>query len=227
MSMMHLKRSDADYGADAEWDLSIAEEKSEKVAVIGGGPAGLMAAYELRKMGYQVTIFEALPVLGGMLAVGVPEYRLPRDVLRNEIGIIEKLGVDIKLNSRIGEDIKLSELKRDFDAIFLATGAQLSRRLSLEGSELEGVLWGMDFLREVNLGGKVPVKDRVVVVGGGNVAVDVALTALRMGAKEVQLACLEARAEMPAFEWEIQQALDEGIILNVSWGPKRITGNDS
>ncbi|TRZ52902.1 MAG: pyridine nucleotide-disulfide oxidoreductase, partial [Dehalococcoidia bacterium] len=113
-------------------------------------------------------------------------------------------------------------LRQDFNAIFIATGAQMSGKLKIEGSELDGVLWGVDFLKEVNLGREVEVKDRVVVIGGGNVAIDVALTALRSGAKEVQLACLESREEMPAFEWEIQQALDEGVKLNVSWGPKRI-----
>ena len=225
IAIAHLKRSAADYGKEDDLDLTIAGEKRARIAVIGGGPAGLMAAYDLRKMGYQVTIFEALPILGGMLSVGIPEYRLPRDILQSELGIIEKLGVETKLNSRIGDDIKMSDLRQDFDAIFIATGAQMSRKLSIEGLGLEGVLWGMDFLRQVNLGQEDQMKDRVVVVGGGNVAVDVALTALRLGVKEVQLACLESREEMPAFDWEIQQTLDEGIINNVSWGPKRVLGN--
>lgn len=222
ISIMCLKRSAVDYGMENGWHLTIAEEKRERIAVIGGGPAGLMAAYELRKMGYQVTIFEALPILGGMLAVGIPGYRLPRDILEQELGIIEKMGIQVKLNTRIGDDTKVSALRQDFDAIFIATGAQMSGKLKIEGSELDGVLWGVDFLKEVNLSQEVEVKDRVVVIGGGNVAIDVALTALRLGAKEIQLACLESGEEMPAFEWEIQQALDEGINLNVSWGPKRI-----
>lgn len=226
ISIMCLKRSAADYGMEGNSDLTIAEEKKERIAVIGGGPAGLMAAYELRKMGYQVTIFEALPILGGMLAVGIPGYRLPRDILEQELGIIEKMGIQVKLNTPIGDDTKVSALRQDFDAIFVATGAQMSGKLKIEGSELEGVLWGMDFLKEVNLSREVEVKDRVVVIGGGNVAIDVALTALRLGAEEIQLACLESREEMPAFEWEIQQALDEGVKLNVSWGPKRILGDD-
>ncbi|MFC1869746.1 FAD-dependent oxidoreductase [Chloroflexota bacterium] len=227
ISIMALKRSAADYGEDDgedDGDLTIAEEKKERIAVVGGGPAGLMAAYELRRMGYQVTIFEALPVLGGMLATGIPAYRLPRDVMERELGIIEKMGVQVKLNARIGDDIKISDLKKDYNAVFIAAGAQLSRRFDIGGSELNGVRWGLDFLREVNLGRKVDIKDRVLVVGGGNVAIDVALTALRVGAKEVQLACLESREEMPAFEWEIQQALEEGVKVNVSWGPKRILG---
>ena len=225
LSILCLKRSAADYGMGNDWNLTIDEEKEGKIAIIGSGPAGLIAAYELRKMGYKVTIFEALPVLGGMLAVGIPEFRLPRDVLKQELGVIEKMGIQVKLNTRIGDGTRISELRQDFDAIFIAIGTQLSAQLKIEGSELEGVLWGVDFLREVNLGRGVKMKDRVVVVGGGNVATDVALTALRLGAKEVQLACLESREEMPAFAWEIQQALDEGIKLNVSWGPKRILGD--
>ncbi len=222
-----LKRSAAEYGQPIDEDLTIAEEKKEKVAIVGGGPAGLMAAYDLRRLGYQVTIFDALPVLGGMLSVGIPEFRLPRDVLRSEIGIIERLGVEVRLNTRLGTDVMLADLRRDFDAVFIATGTQSSRRLTIEGAELEGVLWGMDFLREVNLGRRVKMRDRVVVIGGGNVAVDVALTALRLGAKKVELACLESRVEMPAFESEIEQALEEGVAINPSWGPKRVLGSDN
>lgn len=223
ISIMCLKRSAADYG-ETNGDITIAEEKKERIAVVGGGPAGLMAAYELRKKGYQITIFEALPVLGGMLAMGIPEYRLPRDIMRQELSIIEKMGIQVRLNTRIGNGTNISGLKKDFDAVFIASGVQLSRKIDIAGSALDGVLWGVDFLREVNLGRKIDIKDRVMVVGGGNVAIDVALTAVRLGAREVQLACLESREEMPAFEWEIEQALEEGVKLNVSWGPNKIVG---
>lgn len=223
ISIMSLKRSAADYG-ELDLDIPIPEEKNERIAIVGGGPAGLMAAYELRRRGYQITIFEALPVLGGMLAVGIPEYRLPRHIVQRELSIIGKMGIQVKLNTRIGDATRFADLKDDFAAVFIASGAQLSRKIDIIGSELEGVLWGVEFLKEVNLGLKVKMKDRVVVVGGGNVAVDVALTAVRLGAQEVQLACLESREEMPAFESEIVQALDEGIKLNVSWGPKKIIG---
>jgi NADPH-dependent glutamate synthase beta subunit-like oxidoreductase len=222
-----LKRSAAQYGQPIDEDLTIAEEKTARVAIVGGGPAGLMAAHDLRRTGYQVTIFEALPVLGGMLAVGIPEFRLPRDILQKESGIIGKLGVEVRPNTMIGTDVKLADIRQDFDAVFIATGTQLSQRLSIEGTELEGVLWGMDFLREVNLGRQVEIKERVAVIGGGNVAVDVALTALRLGAKSVQLACLESREEMPAFEWEIEQALEEGVAINPGFGPRRILGSDN
>jgi NADPH-dependent glutamate synthase beta subunit-like oxidoreductase len=226
IAIMALKRAAADYGKDAKWDLTIGQEKTERVAIVGSGPAGLMSAYELRRMGYQVTIFEALPVLGGMLAIGIPQYRLPRDILQQELNIIERLGIQVRLNTRIGEDIKVADLKKDYNAVFIAPGTTMSRTLSIEGSDLDGVRWGMDFLREVSLGKENKVGNRVVVVGGGNVAVDVALTALRLGTKEVQMACLECRAEMPAFKWEVQQLLDEGIILHPSWGPKLILGSN-
>lgn len=226
VSIRALKRAAADYGKGAEWDLTIAEERKERVAVVGGGPAGLMSAYELRRMGYRVTIFEALPVLGGMLAIGIPQYRLPQEVLQEELGIIEKLGIEVRLNTRIGEHIKFDDLKKEYDAIFIASGATMSRTIDIEGSGLDGVQWGMDFLRNVSLGKEGKVRGRVVVIGGGNVAVDVALTALRQGAEEVQMACLECQEEMPAFKSEVQQMLDEGVVLHPSWGPKRILGSN-
>ena len=211
ISIMCLKRSAADYGIENDWDLTIDEEKEGKIAIIGSGPAGLMAAYELRKMGYKVTIFEALPLLGGMLAIGIPEYRLPGDILRQELGIIEKMGIQIKLNSRIGNGTKISDLRRDFDAIFIATGTQLSGKLKIKGSELEGVLWGVDFLREVNLGRRFNMKGKVIVIGGGNLAIDAARTAARLGAKKVEILYRRSRAEMPAGTDEVEEALREGI----------------
>jgi NADPH-dependent glutamate synthase beta subunit-like oxidoreductase/NAD-dependent dihydropyrimidine dehydrogenase PreA subunit len=198
-----------------------------KVAVFGSGPAGLSCAYFLARMGYPVTVFEALPVLGGMLRIGVPDFRLPKDVLDAQINYIKDMGVEFKINTAIGRDITLDDLKSEgYQAAFFALGAQLSQKLDIEGAKLDGVLWGLDFLRDVNLKRKVAVKDRaVVVIGGGNVAVDVALTALRLGARDAQLACLESGEQMPAYEEEIKQAVDEGIGINTSWGPKRILGN--
>lgn len=197
-----------------------------KVAIVGSGPAGLAAAYELAKMGYPVAVFEALPVLGGMLRIGVPEYRLPRDVLDAQINYIKDMGVEFKTNTAIGKDVTLDDLKNEgYQAVFFAIGAQLSQKLDIEGTELDGVLWGLDFLRDVNLKREVKVRDKVLVIGGGNVAIDVALTALRLGTKEVQVACLESGEEMPAYEDDIQQAIDEGVGINVSWGPKRILGD--
>ena len=197
-----------------------------KVAIIGSGPAGLAAAYELTKMGYPVTVFEAMPMLGGMLRIGVPDYRLPKNVLDAQINYIRDTGAEFKTNTTLGQNLTLEDLKKQgYQAIFLALGAQLSRKLDISGTELSGVYWGLDFLKEVNLKRKVNIKDKVLVIGGGNVAMDVALTTLRLGAKEVQVACLESQEQMPAYKEEIQQALDEGITLHPSWGPKRILGN--
>lgn len=196
----------------------------KRVAIVGSGPAGLTAAYYLARMGHGVTLFEAGTELGGMMRAAIPGYRLPQEVLEREIAEVTQ-GVEAVTGSRIGEDLSLEDLRGEYDAIFLALGAQLSRRLAIEGIGLEGVLWGLDLLRAVKQGEGPKVKDRVLVIGGGGVAIDVALTALRLGAKEVQLACLECREEMPAHEWEVEEAIDEGVVLNLSWGPRRILGD--
>jgi NADPH-dependent glutamate synthase beta subunit-like oxidoreductase/NAD-dependent dihydropyrimidine dehydrogenase PreA subunit len=198
---------------------------SAKVAVAGSGPAGLAAAYELAKSGYPVTVFESSPLLGGMLRTGIPDYRLPKGVLDAQIGYIRDMGVEFKTSTAIGRDVTFPVLKsQGFQALFLAMGAQASRKLDIPGTGLSGVMWGLDFLREVNLKLRNKVEGRVMVIGGGNVALDVALSALRLGAQEVKLACLESRATMPAYKEELQQAEDEGIEINPSWGPQRILG---
>ncbi len=198
------------------------ERREEKVAVIGSGPSGLSAAYYLAIEGYQVTVFEKLPVTGGMLTVGIPSYRLPRDVMETEISNITDMGVTIRTGVTFGKDVTFESLENEgFKAIFLATGLHVSRNLNLDGENAEGVMGGIDMLRKVALNEKVPVGDRVIVIGGGNVAVDVARTALRLGAKEVSLVCLEARNEMPAWERELDEAIEEGIIIKNSLGPKR------
>jgi NADPH-dependent glutamate synthase beta subunit-like oxidoreductase len=194
----------------------------KKVAIIGSGPAGLTASYYLTLLGHDVTIFENENDPGGMLRYGIPYYRLSKDTLKKDIDEIINLGVTLKTNTKIGDDIKLSDIKRDFDSLFIATGAPLTRKINIEGTDLSGVMWGVDFLKEVKMEKKQDLVNRVVVIGGGNVAVDVALTTLRLGPEEVQMACLEKREEMPAHEWEIEQALEEGIKINTSWGPKRI-----
>ncbi len=199
----------------------------KRVAIVGSGPAGLTCAYYLAKLGHSVVVFEALSELGGMLSAAIPEYRLPKDVLRRDIAAILEQGVEFKTNTSIKDAAELEQLKsQGYHAIFLAIGAQLSKKLNIEGAGLDGVLWGVEFLKSVKLGHKVSLKDRIVVIGGGNVAIDAALTALRLGAKEVQVACLESKKELPAFKWEVQEAVDEGIIFNYSWGPKRILGNE-
>lgn len=216
-----LKRSAADLG-NAPDDYSIAEEKGKKVAVVGGGPAGLMAAYDLRKNGYGVTLYEALPVLGGMMAIGIPEFRLPRDILKKETGILEKLGVEVKLNTRIGTDVKLSDLKNDYDSVFVAVGAHQGRSLGVENSETNGVVDGIDFLARVNNGEKVDIADKVVIVGGGNVAIDCARACIRLGFKDVNIVYRRSREEMPAIVDEVAEAEEEGLKIQFLANPVRV-----
>lgn len=229
-----------------------------KVAVIGAGPAGLSAAHDLAIMGYQVTVFEAAQSPGGMMILGVPEYRLPRDLLNAEIQAIIDRGVELRCDSRLGRDFLVRDLRQQgYEAIFIAIGAYKSRDLTIEGVELDGVLRAIDFLLNVNMGYKVDLGKRVLVIGGGNTAMDVARTAarwseeyytpptmtltthddmltafdaarqaLRVGAHEVHLLCLEARDEMPADEIEVEDSLDEGVIFHNRLSPQRIVGRN-
>ncbi len=199
----------------------VTESRDEKIAIIGSGPAGLTAAYYLALDGYQVTIFEKMPEAGGMMRYGIPEYRLPRDIIALEVGVIEKMGVTINTGVTFGEDVTLDSLKSDgFAAVFMAIGLHGGRRLGVENEDIPGVLQGVDFLREAAAGEDVEIGEDVLVVGGGNVAIDVALTAKRKGAKNVTLICLEKREEMPAWEHEIEEALEGEIEIVNSFGPK-------
>ncbi|MGD1215955.1 MAG: FAD-dependent oxidoreductase, partial [Terriglobales bacterium] len=236
-----------------------------KVAVVGGGPVGLSAAHDLALMGYSVTIFEAAPVAGGMLYLGIPEYRLPRDVVEAQVREILATGdITLKLNQAAGRDFTVSDLRHQgFDAVLVAVGAHRSRDLTIPGVDLDGVYKGIDFLLNVNLGYKFTIGKKVIVIGGGNVAMDVArsaarevvrqhvagvedlepslesvsavatkemvdvsLSALRLGAQEVHLVCLEKREEMPAALEEIEEAETEGIVMHPGLGPKRMIGKD-
>ncbi|MGD9006039.1 MAG: FAD-dependent oxidoreductase, partial [Desulfobacterales bacterium] len=228
ISICAAKRYAADKAGDlTEWMSAAGPDSGHKVAVIGGGPAGLTAAFYLRKKGHQVTVFEARQKSGGMLRYGIPFYRLPEDVLDKEIGYVLGSGIELRTGQKLGVDFEIDQLKQEgYEAVFVAVGAQLSRKIELEGSELDDVFWGVEFLAAVAGGQEMAVKDRVVVIGGGNVAVDVALTALRLGAKDVKLACLESREEMPANPWEIEQARQEGVEMLYSWGPEKITENN-
>jgi len=199
-------------------------EKTEtaRTAIIGSGPAGLSCAYYLAGKGYPVTIFEAMPLLGGMLRMGIPEYRLPKKVLEEQINFLGHMGVEFRACVAIGEAVTMKELREDFQAIFFAIGNQVSRRIDLEGSHHDRVLWGLDFLRDINLDREVEVRGKVMVIGGGNVAMDVALTALRLGADSVRIACLETGDDIPAHREEVEQALSEGVIIHEGWGPLKI-----
>lgn len=196
-------------------------KRKERVAVIGSGPAGLTCAYHLARMGYGITVFESYSSPGGILRIGIPEYRLPRSILDHEISEIESLGVEIRTNSQIGKDLSFDDLKT-YQAIFIAVGAHQSRRLGIEGEGLEGVIPGLEFLRRVKEKEKISIGRRAIVIGGGNVAVDVARSAWRLGAR-VQMVCLESREEMPAFKEEISETEIEGIEIIPSAMPLRIT----
>lgn len=260
------------YGPESRNPVDVFPEKprvihSEKVAIIGSGPAGLSAAHDLALLGYAVTIFEAAAVPGGMMHLGIPEYRLPRDVLQAQVREILDLGPELRLSCRLGRNFTLEDLKREgYKAVLLAFGLHRSRELNLPGHDLDGVVKGIDFLLNVNLGYRFSIGKQVVVIGGGNVAIDVARTAmreqykdaaeakepgvlpeqltksemdvamkefmdvsraaLRMGARNVELVCLESREEMPASEEEIREGVEEGIHIQPSLGPKQFVGKD-
>jgi heterodisulfide reductase subunit A-like polyferredoxin len=200
-----------------------AKLQKERVAIVGGGPAGLTAAHDLTALGYAATIFEARSFLGGMLRMGVPAYRLPRDVLDFEIDALLNPRIEVKLGSKLGSNITIDGLKKQgYSAIFVATGAHKSNSVSLPGRDAAGVMYGLDFLSRVNLGERVPVGDRVVVVGGGNVAMDAARAALRMGAASVTIVYRRGRAEMPALPEEIEQASEEGVKIELLTNPVRV-----
>ncbi len=221
-----LKRYLADQGPEAVLRVSPGPERPERVAIVGSGPGGLMAAYELRLRGYQVTLFEAEGALGGALRLYLPPYRLPREVLDRETSLVEKLGAEVRLRTRLGRDIQLEDLRRDFAAVFLALGAHKSLRLEVPDEDLPQVSSGLDFLKAANSGQPQEVGQQVVVIGGGNAAMDVARTARRQGAFRVTLICLESPEEMLASPGEIEEARQEGIDILHRWGVKRILGDN-
>ncbi len=228
IDIMHLKRfvADLDLKDETRFIPEKKESKGKKIAVVGAGPAGLTCAYYLAAEGYDVEVFESLPVAGGWLAVGIPEYRLPKDVLRAEIKVIEDLGVKIHLNTAVGKDIPFAKLQSDFDAVFIGCGTVNSSKLNIPGEDLQGVIHGVDYLKRVNLGEKVFLGDKVAVVGGGNVAMDAVRTAIRTGSKDVFILYRRSRAEMPASPEEIEEALEEGIKMEFLVAPKRVVGEN-
>jgi len=198
--------------------------KDEKVAIIGAGPAGLSAAWDLALEGYQVTIFEALPVAGGMLSVAIPEYRLPREIINREIEQVQELGVEIKLNTRI-DDVD-SLMKEGYKAVFIAIGAHQGDTAGIPGEDMAGVFDAIKFLREVNLGNEVEIGEKVAVIGGGNSAIDSARVALRKGAKEIHVFYRREKQDMPALAEEIEAAEQEGIQIHVLSAPTKVVGKD-
>lgn len=199
----------------------------KKIAIIGSGPAGLSCAFFLAQKGYTITVFEKEEKLGGMLTLGIPSFRLEKDIIEAEIDVIRQMGVEFKTEIEVGKDVSLDELRaQGYEGFYVAIGAQGGRKLGVEGEESQDVISGVDFLKNVNLGKDVKTEGNVIVIGGGNVAIDVARTATRTGASSVNLFCLESSEEMPAQEEEVQEALEENISINNGWGPKRIILKD-
>jgi heterodisulfide reductase subunit A len=226
VSIRSLKRFMADYElrVGREKTTPVERTKEDKIAIIGSGPAGLACAYDLIREGYPVTVFEAAPQSGGLLRYGIPEYRLPKKVLDNEISYIQELGVEIKTSTTVKnlEDI----FNQGYEAIFMATGAWISQKMGIPNEDAEGVIHALDFLREASSGTKVDLGQRVAVIGGGNAAVDAARVAKRLGAKEVSIVYRRSRAEMPAVSTEVDEAEQEGIKLHILAAPVRVLTRD-
>lgn len=228
IAIRDLKCFASDHGVLMKRNLLAPKDaKKERIAIVGSGPTGLSAAYYLARRGYRVTIFEAMPVAGGMMAIGIPAYRLPREEFRRAIDAIRELGVEIRLNTAIGRDVSLSELRECYDAILLAVGAQRSQHLDIPGEDLCGVIPATLFLKQCNLEPETRITGNVVVVGGGRTAMDAARSAVRAGAATVQILYRRTRAEMPAQKDEIQAALAEGILLQELVAPIAIQGTSA
>jgi NADPH-dependent glutamate synthase beta subunit-like oxidoreductase/CO/xanthine dehydrogenase FAD-binding subunit len=222
VSVRDIERFMGDYILDKADEIiqSPGTDTGKSVAIVGSGPAGLSAAYYLRMSGHRVTVFDKMEEPGGMLAYVIPAYRLPKDMVKRVVKAIEHAGVEFKCKVDVGKDVTLDGLKGDFDSVFIASGAWNPVSIGLEGEESTG--FGLEFLTNINLGvTEIPGK-KVLVIGGGNAAVDVAVSALRLGAEEATMACLECQEEMPALPWEIELAVEQGVKLMPSWGPNRV-----
>ncbi len=229
ISICTLKRYVADFELNNKITAPVEvpeEYHQEKIALIGAGPASLTAGYYLGKAGYKSVCFEALPEPGGMFRYGIPEYRLPTPTLMHEINWILAHGVELRCNVRIGEDITLEQLMKEYDAVFIGVGAHKGMKLQIKGEDMEGVVDGVDFLREVNAGKKWPAKGRVIVVGGGNVAMDAARVSWREGFDEVHVVYRRTKAEMPASPWEIDAAEHEGVKFQYLVAPIEVIGEN-
>jgi NADPH-dependent glutamate synthase beta subunit-like oxidoreductase len=223
-----LKRFVADYEMHNKIDPPVEvpdQSHPEKVAIIGAGPAGLSCAFFLAKAGYHSVVFEAMPEPGGMFRYGIPEYRLPTETLMREINWILAHGVELRCNTRIGQDISFADLQRDYGAVFVGVGAWTGMKLGIAGEDMEGVVDGVQFLRDANSGKKIDAKGRVIIIGGGNVAMDAARVSWREGFDEVHVVYRRTRKEMPASPWEIDAAEHEGIKFQFLVAPVEVVGD--
>ena len=235
ISIRWLKRYIADNVASEKYKKILntehVENNGQKVVIVGSGPSGLSAAHYLSKMGYAVTIFEALPEAGGMMRYGIPEYRLPYDSIDKDIDYIVSLGVELKTNTKVGTDITFSELKKECDAVFIGTGLNLGRSTRVENSDHKHVYQSVDLLREITLGHEIFVPEKIVVIGGGNVAMDITRSLARLqkkkyGKVDVVATCLEAADAMLADDEEVIEAREEGAIIIPGYGPQTIVVDD-
>ncbi|MGO1712100.1 MAG: FAD-dependent oxidoreductase, partial [Senegalia sp. (in: firmicutes)] len=228
VSIAIIKRfvGDVDLRNKEQFMPEIKASTGKKVAIIGGGPGGLTAGYFLAKEGHKPTIYEAMPELGGMLRYGIPQYRLPKEVLNEEIEIIKNMGVEMLSNIKIGKDIKLDYIREKYDAVYVSIGAWNSTELNCPGEELDGVIGGIEFLSKFTLNKPVKTGEKIAVVGGGNTAMDACRTAIRLGAKEVYALYRRTQAEMPAEEIEIEEAMEEGVNFKFLVSPSEIIGEN-
>jgi NADPH-dependent glutamate synthase beta subunit-like oxidoreductase len=222
LSIRDIERFVGDYVLDRADEVVDKPLKNtgKKVAIVGSGPAGLAAAYYLRLSGHRVTVFDRMEEAGGLLRYAIPSYRLPKDIVRRTVRMLENMGIEFKLKADIGEKITLKNLKKQYDAVFIGTGAWNPISIGLDGEK--SAVFGLEFLANVQKGLKKALGKKVLVIGGGNAAIDVAISSLRLGAEEATMACLEKREEMPALPWEIEQAEEEHVKIMPSWGPHKI-----
>ena len=226
ISICSLKRASADFRRESLQKEVLANKRDRRIAIIGAGPSGLSAANDLARLGYSVVLFETFPIPGGMLNVGIPPYRLPREVVQQAIEEVERLGVKIMTGTPIGKEFNLESLRKQYDAVYIAAGAHKAEKLGIRGEDLQGVIHGVTFMRMVNLKEDMKVGERVAVVGGGNTAMDAARSSLRLGAREVFILYRRTREEMPVDPRELEQVEEEGIKVNLLTQPVQVLSKD-
>jgi len=226
ISICSLKRSSADHKNYSPQCEKTIRKNGRKVAIIGAGPSGLSAANDLARLGYSIKIYESFPISGGMLNVGIPPYRLPREVVQQAIDEVRQLGVEILTDTPIGKELNLETLRKEYDAVYIAAGAHKAEKLGIPGEDLQGVIHGVTFMRMVNLGEELKIGQRVAVVGGGNTAMDTARSSFRLHAKEVSILYRRTREEMPVDHRELEQVEEEGIKIHYLTSPIQVLSKD-